>query len=58
VSILPSVRFLVWFSVEYRSSKRAINRGPPAANVERVDITDEGETDDIEFTWFEIRRGF
>jgi len=36
--------------------KRAINRGPPAANVERVDITDEGETDDIEFTLFEIRR--
>ncbi|KAF9654143.1 Acylphosphatase [Thelephora ganbajun] len=37
--------------------KRAIKRGPPAARVERVDVTDEGETDDIEFTSFEIRGG-
>ncbi|KAF9786713.1 Acylphosphatase-like domain-containing protein [Thelephora terrestris] len=36
--------------------KRAINRGPPHATVERVDITDEREIDDVEFTSFEIRR--
>jgi len=36
--------------------KRAINRGPPAADVERVNITDERETDDIGSTGFEIRR--
>jgi len=36
--------------------KQAISRGPPAAIVEHVDITSEGETDGIEFTSFEIRR--
>lgn len=47
---------LLFFPAGDRSSKRAISRGPPLASVERVDITDEQETDDIEFTSFAIRR--
>ena len=53
-----SAYFTIWFSARRYSSKRAINRGPPAATVERVDITDESEIDNAELTSFEIRRSY
>ena len=53
-----SAYFTIWFSAGRYSSKRALNLGPPAATVERVDVTDESEIDDVEFTLFEIRRSY